>query len=143
MQESTSLRSLRIIALSFIPVMVGGTIAVGFLHQGWEETDGAMARTGGWIAGALGVIGIVAAIVWSSRVTSRPVSAASLTTSFFVTIAIAESGMLAGFVLTFVSQGGRPFFVGLGLFAIALTIVLVSLSQVEIEADGTSAELIR
>ena len=65
------------------------------------------------------------------------------TTSFFVTIAIAESGMLAGFVLTFVSQGGRPFFVGLGLFAIALTIVLVSLSQVEIEADGTSAELIR
>ena len=113
------------------------------LHQGWQEMDGSLARTGGWVTGALGVVGIVSAIMWRSRVTEQQVTAESVTTSFFITMAVAESPFLAGFVFTIVSHGVRPFFVGLVLFAVALAIMLVSLGRIDVEADGTPVDVIR
>lgn len=142
-EMNQSLRNLRIIGLSFIPVMVGGIIAHAALKQGWQEIDGQLSRTGGWVAGALGVLGVIAAIWWRGRVTERPVTPEKATTSFFLTIAVAELSMLTGFVFTILSHGARPFYVGLAFFAVALTIMLISLNQIEVLADGEPMDLIR
>ncbi|MDH3500862.1 MAG: hypothetical protein OEM97_12115, partial [Acidimicrobiia bacterium] len=69
--------------------------------------------------------------------------ASNLTTSFFITIAIAEASLLIGFVFTVVSNGTRPFLVGLGMFAVALAVILLSFGQIEVETDGTPGSLIR
>jgi len=138
-----SLRNLRIIGLSFIPVMIGGIIIVTALHQDWQEIDGRLARTGSWVAGVLGVIGIGVAIWWRGRVTERPMTPQAATTSFFITIAVAEAAMLAGFAFTIVSHGSRPFFAGLAFFAVSLAIMLISLGQIELTSDGAPADLIR
>ncbi|MDH3500481.1 MAG: hypothetical protein OEM97_10185, partial [Acidimicrobiia bacterium] len=72
MQQHPSLRSLRIVALSFITVMIGASIAIWALDQTLDEIDTGLARTGEWVAGAVGIVGIVVAVMWRSRVVERP-----------------------------------------------------------------------
>jgi hypothetical protein len=123
--------------------MAGGFIVVTALHQNWYEMDGGLATIGGWVAGALGVIGIAASVWWRGWVTERPMTPAKVTTSFFGIMALAESSMLAGFVFTMISHGGRPFMVGLASFAAALMIMLVSLNHIELASDGSATEMVR
>jgi hypothetical protein len=129
------LRSLRVIGLSFVPVIVGGAIAVAALRSGWTDRDEKLATIGIWVAGVLGLIGLVVAARWRAAVTERPVAPGRLTTSYFVTLAVAESGMLAGLVFSIVARSASPFALGAAIFLLSLVLVLTALSRVEISAD--------
>jgi F0F1-type ATP synthase membrane subunit c/vacuolar-type H+-ATPase subunit K len=143
MQQDPSVRNLRIVGLSFIPVVLGGTIAIVALRSGWDERADALATVGLAVTIALSLLGLVVALRWRTSTTERTVSAARLTTSYFITLALAETPLLAGFVFALVARDALPFWIGAGSFVVSLIVILTALGLVELEGDGSPTRLIR
>ncbi len=143
MQQDPSVRNLRIVGLSFIPVILGGAIAVIALGSGWDERESTLATVGLGVTVGLSVLGLIVAIRWRATATERAVNPARLTTSYFITLALAEAPLLAGFVFTIVARDATPFWIGAGSFTIALIVMLTALGMVELQSDGSPTGLIR
>lgn len=143
MQQDPSVRNLRIVGLSFIPVILGGTIAVVALSTGWETRDETLATIGLWLTIILSVLGLVAATRWRSTATERATEPSRLTSSYFITLALAEAPLLAGFVFTVVARDRTPFWIGAAVFAVALVILLTALPFIEVRSDGSPTGLVR
>jgi F0F1-type ATP synthase membrane subunit c/vacuolar-type H+-ATPase subunit K len=143
MHPHPSIRSMRIIGLSFIPVVVGGAIAIVALRSGWADRDDTLATVGLWVTAALGSIGLVVAARWRTAITERPLAAGGLTTSYFVTLALAESGMLAGLVFSIGARSVTPFVVGAAIFVVSLTLILTALNRVEVGSDDWTTGIVR
>lgn len=137
------MRNLRIVGLSFIPVILGGTIAVVALSSGWEERADTLATVGLAVTVGLSLLGLGVTVRWRTATTERAVPAARLTTSYFITLALAEAPLLAGFVFAVVARDAVPFWIGAGSFAISLVIILTALAMVELQSDGSPTRLIR
>lgn len=137
------MRNLRIVGLSFIPVVLGGTIAVIALSSGWDDRDDSLATIGLAVTLALSILGLLFTLRWRNATTEGPVPAARLTTSYFLTLALAETPLLAGFVFAIVARDAASFWVGAGSFSISLILILTALGFVEIQGDGTPTRLIR
>ena len=138
MDASGVIGNLRVIGWSFVPVVAGGLVYVGFGLSGRDPVDDDVGRIGLIVAAVVGVGGLAAAVVWRNRVTDRPVAPRRLSTTFFLTLAVAEAGMLVGFTFTFVSHVVAPFLAGAGLFSVALVTMLSALSMVEVAAADTT-----
>ncbi|MDJ0959659.1 MAG: hypothetical protein QNJ88_03300 [Acidimicrobiia bacterium] len=143
MQQDSSVRNLRIVGFSFIPVIVGGTIAILALNSGWDDRNATLATTGLWVTVALGLFGLIVAVRWRTGATERSVSAARLTTSYFLTLALAETPLLAGFVFAVVARDATSFWIGAGAFSVSLFVILTALTLVEVQGDGSPTRLIR
>jgi hypothetical protein len=134
MDASGVIGTLRVIGWSFMPVVVGGLLYVAFGVSGRDPVDDDLGRIGLVVAALIGGGGLAAAVVWRNRVTDRPVALRRLSTTFFLTLAVAEAAMLVGFTFTFISHVAAPFLVGAGSFTLALVTMLSSLGQVELAA---------
>jgi hypothetical protein len=143
MQQDPSIRNLRIVGLSFVPVILGGAIAIIALNSGWDDREDTLATVGLWVTVGLSFLGVVVAVRWRTITTERTLPAARLTTSYFITLAIAEAPLLAGFVFTVVARDVAPFWVGAGSFAVSLIVILAALSMVELQADDSPTRLTR
>lgn len=143
MQQDPSVRNLRIVGLSFIPVVLGGAIAVIALNAGWDDRDATLATIGLWVVIVLGILGPVAAVRWRTGATERTITAGRLTTTYFVTLALTEAPLLAGFVFTVVARDQLPFWIGAASFSASLVVVVTALSLIELQSDGSPTGLIR
>jgi hypothetical protein len=141
--SGSPLRALRIVGLSFIPVVGGAWIAVIALNAGWDDPDTTLARGGAWLTAGLGLLGLIAAIRWRSRVTEQPVEPEGVLSPFFITLAFAEAPLLVGFVFTILGRDPLPFLAGTGFFTVSLALLLTGLDQIELTADGSTSGIVR
>jgi hypothetical protein len=130
------LRIVRIMGLSFGGLIVVLAVVLVALAGDWDNPDDDLARLGMIVSGAAGVLGLVVALWWRNRMTSRPLPPARLMNGFLISVAAAETGMLLGFVFAIGSMSTGPFWVGAAIFAISLTILVTGLSQAEVEQPG-------
>lgn len=126
-------RELRILGLTFFGAVVAMFGVLLALSSGWDAADDDLARIGTLLAGVVGTAGLAATVWWRNRVQAAPVAPGRLRTSWFLVVAIAEAGMLVGFVFALLSRSLVPFIVGGTIFAIGLLLVTGATGEVELE----------
>lgn len=114
-------------------VAAGLILAVGTAVISSLTGDAAVSDTAGIVAaGAAGAVGVLAAVLWRSRVTERTVTIAQLRATIFVALAIAEVGMLLGLVWGFFSQSPAPLWTGAAFYALSLVLVATGIARADV-----------
>lgn len=124
----------RMLGISFVGLVVVLTVVLLAMSGNWENPDDELAELGIIVAAAAGLIGLGVVLWWRNRTTARPQPPGRFGNGFLITSAIAEIGMLFGFVFAIASETLTPFWVGAVLFVVSLVLLTTSLSQVEFEA---------
>ena len=137
------LRLIRVMAAAWFAALFVFTVVMLAIADSWApESDTAVlelppavdAGPVGLIATVvIGLAGLVAAMIWRNRVTEAPVVGPKLLSSFLVTVAIAEAGVLVGIVFAVVGQTLIPFWLGAGIFVTALAVMVTAIPLVEID----------
>ena len=73
------------------------------------------------------------ATIGRNHAVAAPMKPDRLLTSWILAVAIAEVGMILGFVFAFLSRSLTPFVVGAVVFAVSLLVLTAAISQVDLE----------
>lgn len=132
--SSDPVRILRILAIGFLVAALVLLVVLLALSGGWDDADDGFARTGIWVAGITGLVGLVVAVTWRNRVVAAPVDPNRLLTTWIMAVAFAEVGMLVGFVFAVLSRTLTPFVLGAAILGLSLVVLTTALSHVELDA---------
>lgn len=126
------IRVTRMLTASFVGLVLVLTVVLVTMSGNWENPDDDLAQLGLLVSGGTGLIGVIAVIWWRNRATSSPQSPARFSRGFLLTTAVAEVGMLLGFVFAMASETLTPFWLGAALFIVSILILASTLSQVDV-----------
>ncbi len=126
-----TVRTLQLIT-TFLAVAAGVfAVVVVVLSAGWGEPDEGLATLGMILAGAVGLAGLVIVLVWRNRATAMRREPAKVVTGYMISAAVAEAGMLVGFVFSLASESRNPFWLGGAVYVASLFVLVTALSQIE------------
>ena len=131
--DADRVNSLRLLGMGFFGAAAALLVVLIVLSGGWEPADDGLARTGTIVAGLVGVVGLGGAVWWRNHAVAAPMKPDRLLTSWILAVAIAEVGMILGFVFAFLSRSLTPFVVGAVVFAVSLLVLTAAISQVDLE----------
>jgi hypothetical protein len=122
---ATTKRSLRVLTAAFA---VGSVILVAVLAlieipaaDSPDLADGAALAIA-----AVGSLGVAIALFWWSRLGERAITPQKIQMGFVVRMAIAELGLLLCILAVFMTKALPPALVGLGLFLVALLVLVLA-----------------
>ncbi len=126
-----TMRVLRLITAALAAAAAVFAVVVLVMSAKWRTPDDDLAMLGMILAGALGLAGLVAVLVWRNRTTSSPQPPAQVLSGYLISAALAEIGMLLGFVFALLSESRNPFWLGLALYMASLVVLVTALREIE------------